>query len=249
VTLPGIDGPLVLECGQCLDKGRSRTEQQDSLLVMKGPQANSWLLVVADGVGGLPGGAAASETVVAAIEAAVRECAGVLADCAAAGIATGNSAIVARDAETGITSGSTVAAVAIENGTAQTLHAGDSRAYLMRDGGLVQLTQDHSVVGEAVRDGRLSAEEARVHPQRNAITRALGVGEQIDVERSAPRPLLRGDLLLVCSDGLHGLVDSDEIAAFLGQEGTADERAASLVAAANRAGGSDNIAVVVAIVR
>lgn len=248
MTLPGVDGPLVLETGHCLDTGRARTEQQDNLLVLKGTKPNSWLLVVADGVGGLPGGAAASDTVVAAIEAAVRDCAGSLVDCAAKGIAAGNAAIVARDAETGITSGSTVAVAAIEDAAVQTLHAGDSRAYLMRDGGLTQLTQDHSVVGEAVRDGRLSPEEARVHPQRNAITRALGVGAEIDIERSAVFPLLRGDALLVCSDGLHGLVDSDEIAAFLGQEGSADDRAASLVAAANRAGGTDNISVVVALV-
>ena len=147
-----------------------------------------------------------------------------------------------------MTSGSTIAVVVVERGSVETLHAGDSRAYLMRDGSLQQLTQDHSLVGEAVRDGRLSPEEARRHPQRNAITRALGVGPEVDVERSEPQQLQRGDALLVCSDGLHGLLDSDEIAAFLGQGGSAEERAKSLVAAANRAGGTDNIAVIVALV-
>ena len=249
MTLPGIGGPLLLEYGTCLDTGRARSEQQDNLRVIAGPAPNSWLLVVADGVGGLPGGAAASDTVVAAIEAAMESCTKSIADCAAAGIVEGNAAIVARHAETGVTSGSTVAIAAVENGAVQTLHAGDSRAYLMRDGTLRQLTQDHSVVGEAVRDGRLSAEEARVHPQRNAITRALGVADKVEIERSPVLPLLRGDALLVCSDGLHGLIDADEIAAFLGQEGTAEARAASLAAAANRAGGTDNIAVIVALVR
>ena len=238
----------MLETGHCLDTGRARADNQDNLIVVKGPAEGTWLLAVADGVGGLPGGAAASDTALATMESCGPRLHRPLADCAETGIATANAAVIARAAETGVTSGfhhRRHRRRARER--SETLHAGDSRAYLMRDG----LSAAHPgplAVGEAVRDGRLSPRRHAATRSGTRSTRALGVGPEVDVERSEPQQLQRGDALLVCSDGLHGLLDSDEIAAFLGQGGSAEERAKSLVAAANRAGGTDNIAVIVALV-
>jgi protein phosphatase len=123
-------------------------------------------------------------------------------------------------------------------------HVGDSRAYHLRDGRLEQLTSDHSLVGELIRSGRLTEDEAAVHPHRSVITRALGTEPDVDVddERAALAP---GDLLLLCSDGLSAMVRDDEIVRLL-EETQADphDAAEALVAAANRAGGEDNVTVV-----
>jgi protein phosphatase len=124
-------------------------------------------------------------------------------------------------------------------------HVGDSRAYRVRDGRLEQLTEDHSLVGEMMRSGKLSAEEAEAHPQRSVITRALGTEPDVDVDTFTveTRP---GDVFLLCSDGLTTMVPDREILSLLGASGRDLERAARrLVEAANRSGGEDNITVVV----
>src|SRR5205823_12749379 len=126
-------------------------------------------------------------------------------------------------------------------------HVGDSRAYLLHDGDLRRVTTDHSLVEELVRDGRLTAEEAAVHPQRSIITRALGVDESVDVD-VYPIELAPGDRVLLCSDGLTGMVQADKIAATLRREDDPTRAATQLVDAANVAGGEDNITVVVVAV-
>jgi protein phosphatase len=239
---------LEFDCGSCLDPGRARPDNQDSLLVERGRHPGTWVLVVADGVGGLSGGAEASDTAVTCVAQAVRGCEGGLVSCAISGIDAANNEIVSRNEASGVGSGTTIAAAVIEGSRAEIIHAGDSRAYLLRGTELLQLTEDHSLVAEAVRAGQISSEEARTHPRRNAITRALGVEREVRLERRELE-LRPGDALMLCSDGLHGLVEDDEIHAFLGQDGGAEERARNLVAAANRAGGTDNIAVVVALAR
>jgi len=124
-------------------------------------------------------------------------------------------------------------------------HVGDSRAYRVRDGRLEQLTEDHSLVGEMMRSGKLSAEEAEAHPQRSVITRALGTEPDVDVDTFTieTEP---GDVFLLCSDGLTTMVPDREILSLLDASGGDLERAARrLVEAANRSGGEDNITVVV----
>jgi protein phosphatase len=123
-------------------------------------------------------------------------------------------------------------------------HVGDSRAYLIRDGKLEQLTEDHSLVAELVRNGRLSPEEAETHPQRSVITRALGTDPDVDVDSFSieGKP---GDLFLICSDGLTSMVDDQTILeAVERHRGDLDAAAKELVAVANRSGGEDNITVV-----
>jgi len=124
------------------------------------------------------------------------------------------------------------------------VNVGDSRAYLYRGGDLVQLTEDHSIVGELVRDGRITREEASVHPQRNIVTRVLGPYEEAEADLW-PVDALRGDRFLLCSDGLFGEVNEDQISAVLRRLDDPTEAATELVRLANAAGGRDNITVVV----
>jgi protein phosphatase len=139
------------------------------------------------------------------------------------------------------------AATLVTDGTVLVGHVGDSRAYLLHDGELRQVTVDHSLVEELVREGRLTVDEAAVHPQRSIITRALGVDAAVEVDVFSVE-LAPGDRLLLCSDGLTGMVQTETIAATLRRESDPARAAAALIDAANVAGGEDNItAVVVAV--
>jgi protein phosphatase len=130
------------------------------------------------------------------------------------------------------------------NGTVTIGHVGDSRAYVLRDGGLEQLTDDHSLVAELVRRGELSPEEAEVHPQRSVITRALGTDPNVDVD-AFPFETRAGDVFLLCSDGLTTMVDTDTIATLV-ERHRADLRKAAhaLIETANDRGGEDNVTAV-----
>src|SRR5439155_16804930 len=128
----------------------------------------------------------------------------------------------------------------VTGGTILVGHVGDSRAYLLHGGELRQVTEDHSLVEELVREGRLTADEAAVHPQRSIITRALGVDATVEVD-VYPVELTPGDRLLLCSDGLSGMVQPDDIAATLRREQDPARAATQLVDAANGAGEEENI--------
>jgi PPM family protein phosphatase len=140
--------------------------------------------------------------------------------------------------------GTTMTVALVEDDHVTIGHVGDSRAYRLRDHGLEQLTEDHSLVAELVRSGRLSPEEAETHPQRSVITRALGTEADVDVDTFTveTRP---GDLFLICSDGLTTMVEEDRIAEVVEQNRDDLERAAKqLIADANRSGGEDNVTVI-----
>jgi PPM family protein phosphatase len=126
------------------------------------------------------------------------------------------------------------------------IHAGDSRCYLLRAGHLAQLTEDHTLVAGMVERGEISPEQARRHPQRHVVTNILGGGQlgvRVDVQRAALEP---GDLLLLCSDGLTGMVDDGRIAAALAAEAEPEAACHRLVRLANDAGGKDNVTAIVA---
>ena len=123
-------------------------------------------------------------------------------------------------------------------------HVGDSRAYLLRAGALRQLTDDHTLVNRMVKAGEITPEEADVHPHRNVLTRALGTEPEVDVDEDDV-PLIDGDRVLLCSDGLTGMVTEPQIQAILETTPDPQEAADRLIKAANRAGGIDNITVVV----
>ncbi|WP_053058024.1 Stp1/IreP family PP2C-type Ser/Thr phosphatase [Rubrobacter aplysinae] len=229
------------------DPGRVRENNEDSLL--SGGGRDPALFAVADGVGGFEAGEVASSMVIESLEnlepgdplqPAIRE-------------ANRRVYSAARENEKLSGMGTTVVAARIEESgggvEAEIAHVGDSRAYLLRDGELSPLTEDHSLVAELVRSGSLTRAQASDHPQKNLITRALGAEEEVEVD-SARYRLRRGDRLVLCSDGLPDMVAETRISELAsggpgGDPGTAEESARSLLSAALSSGGSDNVTVVV----
>jgi protein phosphatase len=139
--------------------------------------------------------------------------------------------------------GTTVVAVLIFSNTAYIAHAGDSRAYAFADGQLVQLTRDHSIVQRLIEEGKITKDEAKIHPRKNVITRALGVDESVDVEFTVA-DLSNGSTMLICTDGLTNFASNEEIVELLSSE-PRDNVVDRLIDTANNNGGGDNITAVV----
>jgi protein phosphatase len=139
--------------------------------------------------------------------------------------------------------GTTVTAAYVGEDTVTVAHVGDSRCYLLRDGDLVRLTRDHSLVGELVARGKLTEEQAEAHPQRSVITRALGPEPRVEVDVDV-FPARDGDVFLVCSDGLTSMVHEPRLKPLVTSGGPLAEIGQKLIAAANDAGGRDNITVI-----
>jgi PPM family protein phosphatase len=222
------------------DTGRRRRANEDAF-VCRPP-----LFAVADGMGGARAGEIAAGLAAAALEEAGTATRG--EEGITALIEEANRRIWERAITDPATSGmgTTVTAALVDEATGQVAigHVGDSRAYLFRNGSLEQLTTDHSLVAELVQSGVLTPEEAERHPQRSAITRALGTEPSVRVETSSVAAEV-GDLFLVCSDGLSAMLDDDEVAAAIeGAGGEPAQAGVALVAAANERGGEDNITVV-----
>lgn len=234
----------VLRGGAATDVGRVRSNNQDQLLVAE------TLFAVADGMGGHAGGEVASLAAIEALKTAFAE--NPSADGLADAVRDANQVVWNRAQEgrelRGM--GTTLTAVALVEGDGHeedflaVVNVGDSRAYLLRDGELDQLTDDHSVPGELRRAGRLSDAEAAAHPQRNVLTRALGIEPNVEVDCFQVTPY-QGDRLVLSSDGLYNEVDEDDIVAILRREGDPEKAAQELVALAREHGGNDNITVVV----
>ena len=226
------------------DVGRARSGNEDSYF------CGRTVFAVADGLGGHQGGEVASAAAVeplAALDGREFAGAGEAAEALAAAIREGNAAILERAAGDpglwGMGTTMTAAALAGERHL-QLAHVGDSRAYLLRDGSLEQLTTDHTVVGELVRRGRLTPEQAAIHPERSILTRAVGLDPRVPVDTPDPVELRDGDQVLLCSDGLTEAVDDDRIAELLSAGADGEAACRSLIDAANAAGGPDNITVV-----
>lgn len=235
------------------DRGRVRDSNEDDFL----HRPDAGLFAVADGMGGHAAGEVASRLAVDALEdELIGGDPGVddlpSPDRMVEAVREANRAIL-RDAEENpgrAGMGTTLTALALSGRDRWRIgHVGDSRAYLFRDGELRQLTVDHSWVGLQVARGELTKEEARRHPMSSALERALGTSPEVevDVEGGDVRP---GDLFLLCSDGLNAMLPDPEIESLLRGGGDPpgaaelDETADRLVEAANRAGGDDNVTVV-----
>jgi serine/threonine protein phosphatase PrpC len=225
--------------------GRKRRRNEDAF-VCEPP-----LFAVADGMGGAQAGEVASSLAAAALSGALADRDGVAASDAeqivAGLIQEANTLVHERATHDATASGmGTTMTVALVAGDERVTigHVGDSRAYLLRDGSLEQLTDDHSLVAELVRRGELSAAEAQVHPQRSVITRALGTDPEVEIDVFSIEGRDR-DLFLLCSDGLSTMVDADTMAEIVGR-GRGDLAAATreLIRAANESGGDDNITAV-----
>jgi protein phosphatase len=231
-----------LRVGSATDVGQVRTNNEDQLLV------TDQLFAVADGMGGHAAGEVASLTAVEALRAAFEGHAS--ADGLADAVREANRAVWRRAAEQmelrGM--GTTVTAVALveEDGEMQLVVAnvGDSRAYLLRDGELDQITDDHSLPEEMVRRGELAPEDAVMHPQRHILTRVLGMDQEIEVDCFRIVPY-KGDRVLLASDGLTNEQTDDQIASILRRLADPEDAAKELVREAKANGGNDNITVVV----
>jgi protein phosphatase len=150
-----------------------------------------------------------------------------------------------KHAEEAADMGSTLTLVVVEGNRATAAHVGDSRAYLWRNGWLRQLTEDHSVPGALLKQGKITPEEARDHPHRNILYRALGLKPGLEVDIYPSLALRHGDALLLCSDGLWDMLAPEEtLASFLTPETSPLVTCRRMVEAANEAGGEDNITVV-----
>ena len=221
------------------DTGRKRRRNEDAYVI------SPPLFAVADGMGGAQAGEIASKLAATVLEdtdsgsLSGRERLNAL-------FQEANKRVYDRSTADPAASGmGTTMTVALIEGNEVTIgHVGDSRAYLVRDGRLEQLTEDHSLVNELMKSGRLSPEEAETHPQRSVITRALGTDPDVAVDAFTIKAQ-EGDVFLLCSDGLTAMVDDAEILGVVEQNRDDLDRATkSLVSAANRGGGEDNITVV-----
>jgi protein phosphatase len=241
------------------DPGLRRSSNEDSYR----SRPDIGLFVVADGMGGHVAGEVASRVAVEAIEGFIEETAGADKNRtwpfpfepalsleanrlkAAFRIANRRLAAAIADAQDLRGMATTASAILLGERGACVAHVGDSRVYVLRPDGLCQLTADHSWVEEQVRAGTLSATAARQHPWRNVVTRALSGGEdpEVDVTQIEPQT---GDRYLLCSDGLFSVVTDERIAEILGgADLTLEQGCARLIAAANAAGGPDNITALI----
>ena len=242
---------MTVRVGAASDVGLKRSQNEDRFTVWSAEEpdttARGVLLVVADGMGGAMAGEVASQFAVECVLEAYREGHGSTVDDLKQAIEAANHVIHehsrAHAELRGM--GTTCTAVVLRDGEAAYAHVGDSRAYHVRDGAIRQITQDHSLVAQLVEHRHITPEQAKVDPRRNVVTRSVGVGAEVDVDAARfDVALADGDTVLLCSDGLHTLVEDVEIAR-IASGADPDAACDALIALANERGGNDNITVVI----
>jgi protein phosphatase len=228
---------IIAEHFHASDLGRQRQGNEDNYFV-RAP-----LFVVADGMGGAQAGEVASEMAVESFGGGLPD--GSPADALVRVIEDANRRIHDRSRAEAQRAGmgTTVTAAYVGEREVTIAHVGDSRAYVLRDGELTRLTRDHSLVGELVARGKLTEEQAETHPQRSVITRALGPEPDVQVDVQAYQARA-GDVFMVCSDGLTSMVPEARVRELLTAAGSLEQAGRELIAAANDAGGRDNITVI-----
>jgi PPM family protein phosphatase len=246
-------GRLVVRAVLRTDVGLVRSENQDfgTLTTPQEERAShpgGRLLIVADGMGGHRGGATASrlagETVKTQyLTSEATDVASALKDA----LTRANARIFAEaQANADLRGmGTTTSALALVEGKGWFAHVGDSRIYMVRNDEIRQLTDDHSLVASMVREGLLTAKEAETHPRRNVLQRSMGVAEDVEIDVSGPIDIKEGDIFILCSDGLHGLVREPEIKD-VATKMPIDEAADEFVKRALERGAPDNVTVIVA---
>ncbi len=237
---------MILRTAASSDVGLRRRGNEDRFAVV--PELG--LCLVADGMGGHSAGQVASALAAEAVVASLREMAGGSASATEklrSAIEDANRAIYAASRQRSEYSGmgTTVVALLAEGGRASLAHVGDSRAYRVRDRRIRQLTDDHSIVGELLRRHEISADDAREHPHRHVLTRALGVRGHVQPDLAELTPEA-GDVFVLCSDGLTNHVEDQEIAKLALESPDLDECCEALIELANHRGGEDNTTVVLA---
>ena len=237
---------MILRTAAQTDVGLRRRGNEDRYAL----DAQLGLCLVADGMGGHSAGQVASALAASAVVASLHERKGSDASAAEklrAAIEDANRAIysAARQQSEYSGMGTTVVALLVEGRRAAIAHVGDSRAYRVRSGRIRQLTDDHSIVAELLRRHEITADDAREHPHRHVLTRALGVRGHVQPDL-AELTLSSGDLFVLCSDGLTNHVEDHEIAKIAGESQDPEGGCAALIELANRRGGEDNITVALA---
>lgn len=236
-------GPEAADWSVLTDVGVLRTSNEDAVLIVPPGRGYRSGAIVCDGVGGAAAGEVASRIATDQVAASLASSSDdPIAERLRAAIADANAAVrgYAREKLDGAPSGSTIVVALLSERSATIAHLGDSRAYLLRSGELSRLTVDHSFVAEQVRAGIIRPEDAVEHPLRSRLMKALGVA-------ATAEPTVReievraGDVLLLCSDGLHGMASDADIAAAIGPD--PDRSARALVDLANARGGKDNVTV------
>lgn len=255
---PSGNWPIELDFAQLSDTGKVREGNEDFIgyaLPQTPAEANArgWLFALADGVGGGARGEVASRTAIESVLAGFRESrAGEPpSDLLPRLVRAANSKVYDAGRVAGTVGGSmstTLVAAVLRLDHVAVAHVGDSRCYLVRRGRAVTLTSDHTVAAEQVGLGVLSAEEAAEAPTRHMLSRSLGSELTVEVETSE-HGLLPGDVLVLCSDGLHGPVTSAEIVETVGRDRDLDEAARRLASLANERDGSDNVSVLLIRIR
>jgi len=222
--------------GAATDIGQVREGNEDSYLVVEP------LYAVADGMGGHRGGEVASSLALETVQGMFERREGSLAE----QVAEANRAVFDRSQNDRKVSGmgTTLTAAQVDGNRVHLVHVGDSRAYLLRGGELTQVTEDHTLVHRMVMEGEISEEEAETHPHRSILTRALGVDQNIQVDEG-DLEVAPGDRLLLCTDGLTGMVPEGQIREILLESRDPQEAVDKLVKVANRAGGIDNITALI----
>lgn len=222
------------------DNGKVRSMNEDSFYAFY--KDDILYAVVADGMGGHNAGEVASNEAIRAFEESVLGSTNNrISECLAEAIRYANRRVFAMTVENPSFSGmgTTITACAVENDRAYFANVGDSRGYFISDG-LEQVTRDHSLVAELLAAGDISEEEARSHPQRNLITRAVGTTPEVEVDLFE-RVVAPDNMILLCSDGLTNVVSDHRILQILQNEKTVDKSVSKLIAEANEMGGHDNI--------
>lgn len=237
----------MLQAFSITDIGKRRKLNQDYVFVSEGMIGNlPNLFIVADGMGGHNAGDYASKYTVEMIEKQIRttgqmDTETILSDA----IKRANSDIrgIASNDESLSGMGTTVVVATVSDDVLQVANVGDSRLYIIRQNEIRQITRDHSLVEEMVRMGGIDRLAARSHPDKNIITRAVGALDSIEVDFFREE-LKRGDMILLCSDGLTNMLEDEEIREIIGRETLLSEKGKQLVDAANENGGKDNISVI-----
>lgn len=230
--------------GLLTDIGRQRIGgvNQDAGMALDLPRGG--LYAVADGMGGHAAGELAANLALDTLTQTYLEGRGSPPERLAEAVQAANLAVIRHAVGESVGMGTTLLAILIDQGAALVAHVGDSRAYLLRDNELMRLTDDHSWVAEQVRLGFLTEEEAREHQWKSVVNNALGGEERVRLELFG-LPVKAGDRLLICSDGLSGVVPEGELLRFLNRRDTPETVTRLLVNAANDAGGPDNITAVI----
>jgi len=238
------------------DIGRIRDENQDFHAFFPPEEGytnkKGTLFAIADGMGGHSGGAIASQTAIDTLmEMYYKDNSNNIPDSLKNAFLDANRAVLTK----GKTDpkiegmGSTMTAVVIKKNRMYFGHVGDSRGYIIDDNDISQFTEDHSFVASLVKAGAISEEEAKTHPERNVITRAIGITPDLNVDAPTKHTTLKNNqYILLCCDGLHGMVDDKEIHKTVKEYKDPDKICKKLIEQANEQGGPDNITVMVALI-